>query len=95
MSLDTANLDQLPQEPNTFTSYVLTDEQQLESVNFSTLQRAFLQNLLTVAATRKVNLKVDPADLQGYIQREAELASEITLLRYLLGIKEALGLQTS
>ena len=69
---------------NDFSSYELTEEEVTEATTFTAVQRAYFQNLLSEAATSKVNLTYDPSNPLHFAQREAELQGEIGLLRHLL-----------
>ena len=83
-------MQQLIQNPTYFISYQLTEAQQLTGLTFTPLQRAVLQNLLHIAATRKVHLTLNPEAVVSYAQEEAAIAAEILQLTYLLGAQEAI-----
>ena len=71
--------------PNNFTSYQLSEEEFAEGLKFTTIQLAVLQNLLSVAATKKVNLVLPPeGNITRYAQEEGALQGEITILQYLI-----------
>lgn len=72
------------QHPNDFTSFELDKDEFLAGITYSIAQRAVLQNLLSEAATEKVNLKVNTHHVEEFIQREAELQGRMYILRYLL-----------
>lgn len=74
----------LHQQLNQFSAYELTPDQLKEGLEFTTTQRAVLQNLLSMTANRAVNLRLDPANVMGYAQEQAGLAGELLILNYLL-----------
>lgn len=73
-----------------FTKHRLTLEETLAAVNYSDLQRKFLQTQLAEVAEAKLRLKVDPQNIESFIQQEAEYAGQITLLEYLLGMYDSM-----
>jgi len=73
---------------NDFTSYKLTEEEIAAGSILSPLQMAVLQNDLSEAAHQKVQLKVDGTNVTGFIQKEAELAGRLLILRYILDRSE-------
>lgn len=56
----------------------------VEALNYTPVQRAYLENLLGEAAHAKINLKVDPVNFTQFIQEEAYLTAKLDLLRSLL-----------
>lgn len=67
-----------------FTKYQLTNEEELAAVQFSDMQRMYLQNIIAEAAEEKVLLTFDPANPHIFLQREAELQGTILTLTSLL-----------
>lgn len=67
-----------------FQCFKLTPEECKDAQTYTPVQRAFLQNLLGEKAHVKINLKVTPNDINGFIQEEAFLTGQIELLRLLL-----------
>lgn len=70
--------------PTLFTKFLLTDEEELAGVTFSTEQRMYIQNLIAEAAEEKVRLTFDSANPSVFMQREAELQGCILTLTNLL-----------
>lgn len=69
---------------NTFTSWKLTFEEYKAGKTFNNLQMYVIQNLIAEAALEKVSLTFDPANPSAFIQREAELQGQISILQYLI-----------
>lgn len=74
---------------NLFTSYNLSEEEQLASYQLTTLTKMMLQNELSLAAQEKLALKFDPLNPINFAQREAELAGKIGILQYILAQSES------
>lgn len=70
--------------PTLFTKFILTDEEELAGVTFSTEQRMYMQNIIAHAAEEKVRMTFDPANPSAFMQREAELQGTILTLTDLL-----------
>jgi hypothetical protein len=73
-----------PIKVSTFTSYLLSNEDQLQGQIFSVLQEAVLQNMLVDLAEEKLNLKYDPEHPLIFLQREAELQGQIGLVSFII-----------
>jgi len=76
--------------PNSFTSYILTDEEMINGSIFTSLQSQVLHNLMSVYAEEKIALDYDPDNERQFLQNEASLKSKIELLTYLLDNSKAL-----
>lgn len=70
--------------PTTFTSYQLSEEEQLKGQVLTTENYYVIQNLICQAAEDKLSLKFDPLQPAIFLQREAELQGQIGILRMLL-----------
>lgn len=70
--------------PTLFTKFLLTDEEELAGVTFTTEQRMYMQNMVAEAAEEKVRLTFDSANPAAFMQREAELQGCIITLTNLL-----------
>lgn len=66
------------------TRYDLTDQEQTVGSIFTQEQMYVLQNLLADLSEEKINLKVDSASFNSYIQQEAELQGKIGIIKYLI-----------
>ena len=77
---------------NSFTTYQLSGEQQLQGSILTPLQAMLIHNLLTGIAEEKIGLKFDPNNIYQFAQREAELTGQIGILRYLLDASESVSL---
>jgi len=75
---------------NLFESYELTPEEIVTATNFTVLQKAYIQNLLSEAAHGRLNLTYDHEHPEKFLQAEAEKQGEIGVLRFLLTINETL-----
>ena len=73
-----------------FTKHSLTVEETLAAVNYTALQQKFLQTQLAEIAEAKLRLKVDPKNIEFFIQQEAELAGQMTILEFLLGMYDSM-----
>lgn len=71
-------------QSNTFSSYELTPEEQLHGNILTQLQKQCIQNEIYLAAQEKLNLLVDPNNMYGSLQREAELQGKIRALQNLI-----------
>mgnify|MGYP001096862083 CR=1 FL=1 len=75
---------------NLFESYELTPEEIVTATDFTVLQKAYIQNLLSEAAHGRLNLTYDHEHPEKFLQAEAEKQGEIGGLRFLLTINEPL-----
>ncbi len=69
---------------NNFTTYELTPDEDKASKDFTPCQLAMLQNLLVEVMQNKVSLVVDASDMSSYIQQEAEMQGQISILQHLI-----------
>lgn len=76
----------IPNLSSSFITYELTPEQHKAGSTFSYDQRAVIQNLIGGIAEEKLTLTFDPQNPQAFIQREAELAGQLGILKYLLSL---------
>lgn len=79
--------------PSAFCSYQLTDEEFTQGSLLTTLQKQCIQNQISEAAIKKLNLKVDPMNPLSNLQQEAELQGTILSLQYLLTLSESAELK--
>ena len=70
--------------PNSFTSYIMTEQEALTASSFTNLQIQYLQNLLSVAAEEKLRLKFDHNDPTEYAKQVAYKQAEIDTYTYLI-----------
>lgn len=75
--------------PNIFTSYELTEAEQLEATVFSDLQIKYLLTLRAEAAVAKNELVLDPDKIGDYVQQESYQTGKIEILSYLLAAHDA------
>lgn len=71
---------------SSFVKYTLTAGELAAGSSFSPEQRAVIQNLIADLAEEKVSLTYDPSNPLQFTQREAELAGQIGILKYLLDL---------
>lgn len=69
---------------NYFTAYDLTPEELTAGQSYSTVQLQVLQNLLSMAAHQRINLKYDPLNPLNFVQLDAELKGQISILSGLI-----------
>ena len=72
---------------SSFLSFTLTEGELKAGSHFAPEQRAVIQNLISTAAEEKVALTYDPLNPLQFTQREAELAGQIGILKYLLELE--------
>ena len=84
----TRNLTMATLLPNVFSSYELSDEEQIQGSIYTITQRQVLQNELAIAAETKLALKYDTSKPMEYVQEEAHFAGKVEILRYLLDMSE-------
>lgn len=70
--------------PNSFSSYFLTDDDTREGSILTTLQLQVIHNLMVHTAEHKLNLEIDPKNIEAYLQREASLAGEIVAYKTII-----------
>lgn len=69
---------------NTFFSYELSQSEEEAGQVFTREQKMVLQNKLASIAQDKLNLTFDPANVNQFIQREAELQGQMGVINWLL-----------
>ena len=69
---------------NKYTSYQLTDDEEIRGSILMYEQKMVIQNKLSEAALAKSVLKLDPEHPLPYAQQEAFLAGQIEILEYQL-----------
>jgi len=70
--------------PNTFTSYNLSEQEELQGSIFTSLQLQVLQNALASVAEEKINLEYDPKHPEVFLQKEAGLQGQLATYNYLI-----------
>jgi len=80
---------------NSFVSYVLTSAEEQAGTILSQNQKMVLQNKLSQVAEAKLRLTFDPANIQQFLQQEAELQGQIGILTWLLDSSTELELSLS
>jgi len=75
--------------PNTFSSYQLTDLEELQGQILTVNQKQVIQNRLSIVAEEKLLLVFDPEHAKHFIQQEASLAGQIAALSYILELSDA------
>jgi hypothetical protein len=78
---------------NNYTQHMLTPEEQALGYYLTSEQRAVIQNDIADAAIQKAALTLDASNPQGvnkYIQAEAALTGQITILNYMLARANAI-----
>ncbi len=75
--------------PNEFTSYKLTEQEELEGAILTIQQKYVMHNLLSVYAAELLNIEYDVTQPESYIQQEAYKRGQIEAMRHILAISEA------
>jgi hypothetical protein len=78
----------MKQVPNRFTSYDLTDDELRQGAHLHGLNKAYIQNLISAAATTKTNLTFNVTTPEKFIQDEAYYKGTIDALEQLLTASE-------
>lgn len=74
---------------SSFISWKFTEEEELSASILSDLQVKRIQTELCNLAESKLNLKLNPTNINEFIQDEAFISGEIAMLRNLLDVSEA------
>ena len=75
--------------PNDFSSYQLTEQEELEGAILTITQKQVIQNYLSAAAMEKNGLEYDSEDNLKFVQQEASLKGQIDAYRFILDSSEA------
>ena len=75
-------------QPNTFTSYNMTLEEELSGSIFTLQQTQVLQNMLSSIAEEKLALEFDPTTPEVFSQAEAYKRGQLDLILYMLDRSE-------
>ena len=74
---------------NSFSTYELTKEEELQGNILTIAQQQVIQNRLATAAEEKLTLEFDPAEPNLFMQQEAYKRAEIDTLRFILDTSKA------
>lgn len=74
---------------NSFTTYELTEEEELHGTILTTAQEQVLQNKRAMIAEEKLALEFDPERPKDFIQQDAYKKGQLDLITYLLDASEA------
>jgi len=75
-------------QPNTFTTYKLSEDEQRNGSSLTSLTVSVLQNLRSSIAEEKLNLVFTPNDVLSFTQQEAYLKGQLDILAYILAANE-------
>lgn len=78
-----------PYKTNIFSSFNLSPEEEEAGQILQPLQRMVLQNKLSAIAQDKLNIEFDPLNPQKFIQNEAFLAGQLSIISWLLDSSDA------
>ncbi len=78
----------MKQLPNTYSSYQLTEMEELVGSTFNPEQTYVLRNHLSQAALAKLNLVFDPSNPLEFTQQNAYQEGRISLLVHLLEVSD-------
>lgn len=76
--------------PNTFTTFELTPQEELQGSILTIGQKQVIHNKLADVANEKLALILDSNNLDRYIQQEASLKGQMDILQYLLDSSETM-----
>jgi hypothetical protein len=71
-------------QDNPFEKFNLTEEETQQGLSLTDVQRRQLQNLRHQVCVDKLELKVNPLDIQSFVQEEAYLAGKLDVLTLIL-----------
>lgn len=71
-------------QPNAFTSYILTQDEQQQGSLLTSLNICAIQNLISQIAQEKLSLLYDPTNPLKFAQQEAELHGQMLILQQLV-----------
>ena len=75
--------------PNDFSSYELTEQEEIEGAKLTITQKQLIQNYLSGAAIEKNGLEYDHNNSERFIQQEASLKGQMDAYRHLLDSSDA------
>jgi len=75
--------------PNDFSSYELTEQEELEGSILTITQKQVIQNYLSAASSEKIGLEYDPENSLKFVQQEASLKGQIDAYRFILAASDA------
>lgn len=70
--------------PNDFSEYEFTEQEEIESAKFTTIQKQGIQNIIAKISMEKNSLEPNPENFNSFIQKESYLRGQIDSLKYLL-----------
>lgn len=70
--------------PNTFSSYALSEDQEIAGNILSTEQKCCIQNRIAEIAEQKLRVSYDVANPESFIQEESYLRGQIDILNWLI-----------
>lgn len=76
--------------PHSFNKYLLTEEETKSGHILTESNKGIIQNLISDAAQAKLNLTLDPQNINAYVQEESFLKGQIAILNYLLDMHETI-----
>lgn len=74
---------------NSFTAYALNEDERVEASKLSTLQRKVIQTAVAEIAEAMIHMKLDPNDIESFIQDQAYKQGGLDMLQYLLSASES------
>lgn len=75
--------------PNTFSSYQMTEQEELQASVLMLDQEQLLQSKLALVAEEKLALQLDPGNISAYVQQEADLKGQMIIINWLLDCSTA------
>ena len=75
--------------PNLFTTYILTDEEQLQGMVLTEQQKQVFQNERARLAEERSLLTIDPNDIVASAQAEAHKLGQLELIAWILESSDA------
>jgi hypothetical protein len=75
--------------PNDFSSYQLTEQEELEGSILTITQKQVIQNYLAAAANEKIGLEYSEEAHDRFIQQEASLKGQIDAYRFILAASDS------
>lgn len=75
---------------NSFSSYALSEDEEVEGSKLTITQKQVIQNQLAITSEELINLKLDPDNFQKFLQDQAFKQGYIAALQYQLELSASI-----
>jgi len=73
---------------NDYSSYILTEDEEIQGTLLTIAQKQVIQNEISIIATKLLDMVLDPAEPQKFIQEQSYIKGQLDALRYRLTMSE-------